>query len=571
MVCLVATTTAARAQTRPGKPGPLPVAATVIDEGCDFDLDGRSLVWSDPLLGGEPETIEFGDGDLGEGERRCPGNPPKLVDMKVRVHYPGNARRVAEGGPFPLVVVLHGQQPFDIPGYEGFDDLGRLLASHGYVVASIDGRSLLDSTIKSRGEHVREHLRRFAKRNARGSGSLFEGELDLSRVALIGHSRGGEAVVAAWEWQRVAPDPGYAIAAIVALAPVQMFARGFHQEPSFVEHLRDVGFQLVVGLQDCDVDDFQGLRLYDRAADHRAPGQTLKSLVYVERANHNFHNAVWEQDMGSDCAPETPVLPGVKTRAVDGAYIQAFLDTVVRGGTRWRPYLTGERGSPVPGTKTAVDFQAPASDFVAVDDFEDEPHGYVAFGTNSLGGTSTTTGLEGTEVKLSGESGFGVGVGRDGPFSFYRGESYFGHLAWARDARDAVWESEIPADVAARLGALDHVSFRVGQFVVPYDEQPRLDLWVELVDESGAVSSPVSLRRYAAIRRPSVGPSGKFDLLATGVRIPLRAFRKVNARLPRAVRIRPRMLSGARDRATTAAAEQRDLGHVAIDDLRFTR
>jgi hypothetical protein len=62
-----------------------------------------------------------------------------------------------------------------------------------------EGGPLLDSTIKSRGEHIREHRRRFVARNTPGSGSFLSGQLDLSRVALVGHSRGGDAVVATWE------------------------------------------------------------------------------------------------------------------------------------------------------------------------------------------------------------------------------------------------------------------------------------------------------------------------------------------------------------------------------------
>lgn len=40
-------------------------------------------------------------------------------------------------GPFPLVVMLHGNTPFD-DSEAGFEYLGTLLASRGYLVASID-------------------------------------------------------------------------------------------------------------------------------------------------------------------------------------------------------------------------------------------------------------------------------------------------------------------------------------------------------------------------------------------------------------------------------------------------
>jgi hypothetical protein len=532
----------ARAVPRPEQRGPLPVAEVLIDDGCDYDLDGRSISWSDPAFYGPAvQTIEFGDNDFGFSDTRCPGDPAEKIDMKARVFYPGTTTAVAAGGPFPFVAILHGQQLYDIPGYEGYDYLGKLLASHGYVVASLDGRSLLDSTIKSRGEHVREHLRRFAARNAPGSGSIFEGELDLQHTSLIGHSRGGEAVVAAWEWQRVAPDPGYAISAIVSIAPVQFFGSPFLPEPSFVEHMRDVSFQIIQGADDGDVSDFQGLRLYDRAADIRAVGETLKSMVFVDRANHNFFNSVWEAEEGDDCACPGVVLDGKTARKVAKGYIHAFLDVVIKHDASDLSYLTGR--ARVGSTRVVADYQAPASQFVPIDDFEELP-GSPHDGThNSVGGTVVQHRLEYAEVDLAPSLGS------------YTGDTWAGILDWPEGQGHSL-RSEVPAAVAALLTGLDHLSFRMGEIPDgPNQARGNVDLGVSLIDAQGRETA-VHLARFASVPPPFVATPSFVKTVMGVVRIPLAAFHDVEPTNIRAIRF---------------DSLQKPGHEVAFDDVRFTR
>jgi hypothetical protein len=533
----------ARGVPRPEQPGPLPVAEVLIDDGCDYDLDGKSISWSDPVFYGPlVQSIEFGDNDFGFSDTRCPGDPAEKIDMKARVFYPGTATAVAAGGPFPFVAILHGQQFYDIPGFEGYDYLGKLLASHGYVVASLDGRSLLDATIKSRGEHVREHLRRFAARNAPGSGSMFEGKLDLQHTSLIGHSRGGEAVVAAWEWQRVAPDPGYAIVAIVAIAPVQFFGGAFSPEPSFVEHMRDVSFQIIQGADDGDVSDFQGLRLYDRAADIRAVGETLKSLVFVDRANHNFFNSVWEAEEGDDCACPGVVLDGKTARKIAKGYIHAFLDVAVKHDARDLVYLTGR--TRIGSTRVVADYQAPGSQFVSIDSFEELPGGAHDGTHNSVGGAVAQHRFGYAEVDLASTLGS------------YTGDTWAGVLSWP-EGLGHVLRSDVPAAVAASLTGFDHLSFRIGEIPDNGSNPARgnVDLAVSLIDAQGRESS-VHLGRFAVVPPPFLATPSFVKTVLGVVRIPLAAFRDIDPTAIRAVRFESLQQAGH---------------EVAFDDLRFSR
>lgn len=579
------------AMQRPGDLGPYDVAVTTFEEGCDFDLDGRSLVWTDPELGLGPELILFSDGDIGGSQgsdSRCPGDPAELIDMGARVHYPGDAVRVAAGAPFPLVVVVHGRQPYELPGFEGFDALSRLLASHGYVVASLDARSVLDATIKSWGEFVREHVRRFAARNATGSGSIFESRLDLSRVSLIGHSRGGEGVIAAWEWQRVDPDPGYAIRALVSFAPTNFFADSGNDpsvsppgwEPTFNPRMRDVAFQIIQGSKDCDVRSFDGRVHYDRAADHRAPGETLKSLVYIHSANHNYFNEVWETQNGDDCDGTRKILSGTTARVVANSYIHAFLDTVVQAGTRWRPYLTGEKRSPVVGTRVVVDFQAPSSEFVAIDHFDDDN----GLGVNSLGGSVQTQSM----VYSISSGGFFFNTDPAERTMGYGEDSPAAHLRLSGES-DGIFETSIPAGAHESIAVAEpeYFSFRFGQLVqpgIPAELVRPADISVEITDVSGTTSSLVRARRYMNNARPSKGRYADLIIVMSAVRIPLSAFRGIDPLSAISVRLRIRGALVPRPRpgrlpspaSTNRAApwlvtRQRGRTDIVIDDLRFTR
>ena len=536
----------------PRDPGPFPTDLTVIDEGCVYDLDLEpALSWTDPPFGfTSPVSISFGDDDFSGTDPKC-GSNPSMVDMEVRVHFPGSGGVVAAGGPFPLVVFLHGQQIPSIPGYEGYDYLGVLLASHGFIVASIDGRSLLNATIKSRGEHVREHLRRFVARNASGSGSFLEGQIDLSNVTLVGHSRGGESVVAAAEWQRADPDAGYVIAAIVAIAPVQFIGR-FSFEPNIIIHMRDVAYQIIHGAKDCDVCDFQGYRQYDRAADIRAVGETLKSMVFVKDANHNFFNSVWETLEGSDCGGGS-VLSGNKARNLAQVYIHSFLQVVIKGDSQFREYLTGEAPNPVSNTTVALDFQAPSSEFMTIDHFEEFPGDAHDKKINTQGGKVKSKDMTYQEQRFANTEA--------APRDSYKGETYGAYLGWLMTS--AKFKQRAPKAAPFNPGSMDHLSFRVGQIFrssgSPNPPGANQDFLIRIKDDGGGKSPKLKVSDFAPIHPPF--PSLTSGSCATKtvmnvVRIPLSAFTGIDLSAIKQIQFR---------------FNQETAGEIVVDDIRFTK
>src|SRR5881628_2605594 len=136
-----------------------------------------------PLLAADPgnpgpfavtrEEYTFGDTAF------TPTNFPGPVEVTASVHYPTGL----PGGPFPLIVFLHGRhatcftggsaflawpcesprQP--IPSYQGYDYISEVLASHGYIVVSISANGInardnfvFDLGARARAELIQHHL-----------------------------------------------------------------------------------------------------------------------------------------------------------------------------------------------------------------------------------------------------------------------------------------------------------------------------------------------------------------------------------------------------------------------------
>ena len=105
--------------------------------------------------------------------------------MDVRIYLPSDLA----AGPFPLVVLSHG---FQLNG-EGYNVLGDRLASHGFVVVSPSyGDSLFNALSHTAlAQIVVATIDWAAAENARSDSALF-GHLDLDKIGVTGHSRGGK-------------------------------------------------------------------------------------------------------------------------------------------------------------------------------------------------------------------------------------------------------------------------------------------------------------------------------------------------------------------------------------------
>jgi hypothetical protein len=234
---------------------------------------------------------------------------PKHVEVQGVVVRPTNA-----AGPRPLVLFLHGRhstcyrggpdgrssgawpcptnwQP--IPSYLGYLDAQQLLASQGYVTVSISANGIngqdyraADGGAQARSELVRHHLALFDQWNTVGGqpfGSALVGHVDLDRVMLVGHSRGGEGVNRA-AVDSTASDP-WRIDSQVLIGPT---AFGRQTAPG-------VDTEVLLPFCDGDVSDLQGQQYIDQARDlfGATPDPALRTAVLVMGANHNYFNKEW--------------------------------------------------------------------------------------------------------------------------------------------------------------------------------------------------------------------------------------------------------------------------------------
>ncbi|MCK0110582.1 hypothetical protein MWU75_00275 [Ornithinimicrobium sp. F0845] len=250
----------------------------------------------------------------------------------------------AEGGPFPLVLIAHGNSPHADSDL-GFAYLADVLASRGYVVASLDmgflNTSVLDraggivGADRTRAWLVLQHLRQWAAWQE--GGGPVAAQVDLGRVALVGHSRGGEAVAAATALDALGSDPelpghdlttGVTISSVVALAP----SDGLVPVGGEPVVLQDVNYLTLAGSHDADVGAFAGSNQYARTA---TSDDTVKAAVLIHRANHSQFNARWGRyDVGLGLSKHVldtaALLAPEQQRQVATVLVSAFLDHTLR-------------------------------------------------------------------------------------------------------------------------------------------------------------------------------------------------------------------------------------------------
>jgi dienelactone hydrolase len=302
--------------------------------------------------------VERWKGALGWAREAYWGFDAKHLPLQGRVWYP-------EGeGPFPIVLMVHGNhlaEDFSDPGYEY---LGRLFASRGTIAVSVD-ENFLNVTVSdllafpedvmskendARGWLLLEHLRQW-REWSRTPGNPFERRVDLDRVGLVGHSRGGEAVAVAGVFNRLpfypddgrlAFDYGFGIRGIAAIAPVD----GQYKPAGAPTRLSNMSYFVLHGSHDGDVQSFHGARVFERVrftdgADH------FKAGLYVHRANHGQFNTTWGRGdsggLGNRFLNLRPLLPKEDQERVARVFLSAFVEAAVRGEAGYRPLFRDHR------------------------------------------------------------------------------------------------------------------------------------------------------------------------------------------------------------------------------------
>lgn len=314
------------------------------------------------------------------------GFDSKALPLNAQVWYP-------EGeGPFPLVLMVHGNhsmQDFSDPGYAY---LGELLASRGIIAASVDENFInsswtdlfsdgLNKENDARGWILLEHLKLWHQWN-NDSQSPFYNKIDTENLSLIGHSRGGEAVAHAallntlpyYSDDATIPlDYNYNIKSIIAIAPVD----GQYAPGSTRTKLKNIDYFTMHGSQDGDVTSFAGSRQFDRIT-YTDSTYHFKTGLYVYGANHGQFNTSWGNN---DVGTPFPKLLNLKQllsaedqQQIAKVYISAFLETTLKNNSSYLPLFTDARTGKdwLPETIYLNQFEDSNTEFISTfdDDFD---------------------------------------------------------------------------------------------------------------------------------------------------------------------------------------------------------
>jgi hypothetical protein len=275
-----------------------------------------TIAWAqDPTALG-PYPVATAQYNHGNAAFSCPaGNPHCTVphaEVLAEVYYPA-----AGAGPFPLVIFLHGisstcydptgksfpgtwnpdgsgcSAGVPLPSYRGYSYIGEVLASHGYIVASISANGITAAEhftigeLGARAYLIEEHLRIWDGFNHFGStsdpqpfASGFIGKVDMSRIGTAGHSRGGDGVA-----MHYALFNGASPYHVRAVFPIASTNSG--------EQLPDVNLGVLTGYCDDQLLSMDGLLYFDRARYLDPADESTKYTFLSLGSNHLYFNTVW--------------------------------------------------------------------------------------------------------------------------------------------------------------------------------------------------------------------------------------------------------------------------------------
>ncbi len=429
-------------------------------------------------------------------------------------------------GPHPLVVLLHGNHgncrrtptsdddscgdsrdhecPFSgwytTPNAEGLAYLAETLAAQGYVAVSISANALncRDDYILQRAHLVITHLQRWLAWNTIGGapfGDTFVGAVDLRRVGLVGHSRGGEGVAHVPALLADDPVSGVLVKSVFSIAPTD------YHDPRVV----DVPYAVLLPGCDGDVWTLEGMHIYDRSLE-AGDGRTQSQVLFT-RANHNFFNTEWRRDdnAGDRVCPTSIEVGAPAQRGMLEGVLGSWMNATLKD-TRFEPFVRAEGGVPEgidAWADTALDLRwaHSSAERVPIDDFSSTG----APATNLLG-----------EPNLFSADFY---VAR----ACYRTDcdSRFQHYV---NALFLSWDGTGMPVGRLGLGGLDasghgYLSFRVASRRSSLNSaRETMDFWIRLIDGAG---SDTELRVSDVQRVPHLYPANTpLEILQT-VRVPL--------------------------------------------------
>ncbi|EIM96278.1 hypothetical protein WQE_34671 [Paraburkholderia hospita] len=446
-------------------------------------------------------------------------------------------KRLTKVGRSPIVFMAHGNHcPASDPSHLGYDYFQADLAKMGIIAVSVDCNALNCGAgdgvqnIEERADLIIDSVKHFQSLDADIT-SLFFRRIDFTHTGLMGHSRGGDAVVTA---ASVINVPGVTIRGVLALAPTNF---RFWNGLSTIQP-KGYAFLTILPAGDGDVKDNNGAQFYDQAIP--AP---YKSQLYVHFTNHNFFNRQWLLDESSG----PPVVSRADHERILTVYGCAFYRNVLLGHGTDR-YLAGyQKPDGVLSQHVYLSFLK--KEQTTVDNHEDNN----GIGKNSLNlGTGQSGGLSANEFPFAQAPAGGAALGA---FN----DSFFGQttgMVARAGGSGRLFRSEV--------GGMDlrkkEIWIRAAEVVAQQGTVPGGASGFQLgVEDVNGVTAFVDVDLVGGLPRPYARPAPTKSMLNT-IRFKADCFKVQNRRL-----------SLSKVRAVLIACNRTDERATAFDDLQIVK
>jgi len=375
----------------------------------------------------------------------------------------------------------------------------------------------------------------------------------MNNIALIGHSRGGEAAAHAASLNRLPrfADDGnlvlgycFNIKAIAAIAPVD----GQYRPSDKPLPLENIDYFSIQGSHDADMSVFHGSRQYQRVkfTDNTGGGYRFKATLYIYRANHGQFNTVWgRRDFSPPAAwflNTKPLLSMEDQLKIAKIYISAFLQVSLQGKNEYLPIFRNHRAILDLLPKTLFVNRFEDSTFKKITDYEEDLN-------------PASTSWQGGELK-----GNNLVEWSEEDMKFRSGQTQENHVArlgWRKNKKNTIpsYSIRIPESFLSSA-AVDGNSFLVFSIAdtgdVPFKstktpiknnikkkEKKPLDMTIELEDGNGA-RARLPLSYFSTLHPPLKSKLSKWammeaviykkdvDPLLETFEFPLKAFKEAN-------------------------------------------
>jgi dienelactone hydrolase len=455
------------------------------------------------------------------------------VDFIARVFYStfDTVNNTVGDGLHPLVIFGHGRfGPYPGSAYPNnylhASYLMKQLASWGYICVTVnfDVVNSLGNGLSERGELFLKAIDFMLAQN-NDPNSKFYQKIDVDRIGIIGHSRGGGGATSAVNRNQAQGSPRK-IKALATISPTNLNVSPVSGMPQL----------MIYGTWDGDLSSAPGYKLWD-------PAPRDKTKIYVELygANHFF----FSDDLIYD--QETNGIPRENHQNIAKGFINAFFDQQIRGYNRysWPDYLTYLRK--VDTVEYYVQYMN--ENKLIIDD-------------GGIPGTPTVNNLGGDNIPTSLTLFDDINMGS--------GANQYGSTNGLRASWNAASDALAFNFASTNASTYDYISFRASQ---RHGEAGNTlntfkNIKVRLTDNGGnSFTLPITNSTYKGLQYPDQavypGGPGGFKNIPSTFRLKLTAFTGVN--LNNIVKVT--LLFDA----PNSAGYVNNTGAITIDDLEFTK